>query len=52
MKQKEILFVSLRILNFKCLVSLRVFWAKGENFKPSRSHLRLYVKKLRNIVSF
>ena len=34
MKQTGMLVVSLRGVNFGCLVSLRVFRAKNENFKP------------------
>ena len=33
MKQTEILVVWLRGVNFECLVSLRVSWAKSQYFK-------------------
>ena len=37
MRQTGLLVVSLRSVNFGCLISLRVFRAKFQYFKPSKS---------------
>ena len=51
-KQTGVLIVSLRGVNFRCLVLLRVFRAKTQYFKTSRSHLGLYTKKKRKVNYF
>ena len=45
MKQTGMLVVSLRDVNFYCLVLLRVYWEKTKDFKLQRSGLGLRTKK-------
>ena len=58
MKQTGMLVVSLRGVNFGCLASLRVFRAKRQYFKPTRSRLGFreetlnYVKRDRSQIFF
>ena len=51
-KQAGVLVVSLRGVNFRCLVSLRVSRAKLQYFKPWRSRLGLHAKNREKMIIF